>query len=109
MRAIERFEQRHAVLQQFVILTVNLAKALDERANLCRICAAETSILQIQVVHDLGDLAHSGIRHAERCAEDLEGAAFALVRESPPNMSKVTIAREDRTSIQRTGTLPRDR
>src|SRR6059036_2987508 len=52
----------------------------DEMVDPGRLRQLELRVLEIDVMHDLGDRPERGIREAEPLDENLEGAAVALMR-----------------------------
>ena len=62
---------------------MELSQSLDERAEERGFRPSEARVLQIEIVHELGDVAQRGVVHAEPGAEHLERAAVALMREVP--------------------------
>ena len=80
-RPVQRLEERDPALQQQVVLGRGQLEPLDQRADRACVGGAEAAVLQVEVVHDLGDARDGRIRDAEDGAQGLERAALALMAE----------------------------
>src|SRR5689334_8636981 len=63
-RLVERLEQRDAALEEHVVVWRRQLQALDHAGNGWGIRGGEATVLEIEVVHDLGDPTHRRVVHA---------------------------------------------
>ena len=80
---IERIEECDAVLEQFLVALVKLPQSLDEGAEERGLGPSEARVLQVEIVHQLGDATEASVGDTEPRPQHLERATVALVREVP--------------------------
>lgn len=74
MSAEQRFEERHALVEQHLIVGVCAPQALDQRAKQRRVRAPVFAVLQVKVVHEFTEISQARVRQAETRAQHFEGA-----------------------------------
>src|SRR5262245_28800171 len=78
---IETVEERHAALEQVVILRRGLRQRPDRQVDAGRLVSRELAVVQIRLVDDLGDELHTPVLEPEPPHQRLERAVLAVVAE----------------------------
>ena len=79
--AVQRFEHRHAVVEQHVIVRIQRLKAIDERANRARFRCTKSRVLQIEIVDDGGDALDGAIVDQQSVRQHFERAPLSAMGE----------------------------
>src|SRR4051794_1697893 len=78
---VKVLEHRAAAGEALLVVAGRGADAGDQGLDPVRLEAAKLAVLEVDVVHDLGDRPERGLAKARALEQHLEGAAVALVRE----------------------------
>src|SRR5262245_14930685 len=78
---VEAVEERHAALEQVVIVRGGLGQRPDGQVDAGRLVARELAVVQIRLVDDLGDELHAPVLEPEPPDQRLERAVLAVVAE----------------------------
>src|SRR5712692_4409984 len=78
---VQTVEDRHAALEQVVIVLRSLGEAFDGQIDPGGLVARELSVVQVRLVHDLGDDLGAAILDPEALDQRLEGAVLTVMSE----------------------------
>src|SRR5215471_7208839 len=99
---VEAVEQRHAALEQVVVVRRGLCQRPDGQIDAGRLVACELAVVQIRLVNDLGDELHAPVLEPEPPHQRLERTVFAVVAEvGAQHVERNTLARGVRSVGER--------
>src|SRR5262245_23459130 len=78
---VETVEERHAALEQVVVVRRGLRQRPDGQVDAGRLVTRELAVVQIRLVDDLGDELHAPVLEPEPPDQRLERAVLAVVAE----------------------------
>src|SRR6266436_8452479 len=78
---IQAVEDRHATLEQVLVIRSGLGEALDREVDPRRLAARELAVVQVRLVHELGDDPGPAVLDAEPLDEGLERTILAVMPE----------------------------
>src|SRR5438034_1651735 len=78
---VQTVEDRHAALEQILVIRGGLGEALDREVDPRRLAARELAVVQVRLVHDLGDDLGAPILDTEPLDEGLERTVLAVMPE----------------------------